>query len=98
MKFPAHKCGLYLEHNVHRDYYESAQKWWENQVERECPHDWKDDESRNRAIASDEIWTLQWYPDTPIGSYSIAAPTLEELLAYALEVEQESLSRTLKEK
>jgi len=75
---------------VHRDDYESAQKWCDDKDQLECPPDWKDDESKARAIATDEIWTLRWYPNTPIGSYSVAAPTLEELLAFALEAEEEN--------
>ena len=80
MKFPAHKCGLYLEHNVHKDVYDSAKQWMEESGDN---YAWADDESRERAVLTDEIWTLQWYPDTPVGFYAVAAPTLEELLKLA---------------
>ncbi|YCH23143.1 hypothetical protein M1D96_06460 [Pseudomonas sp. D1-3] len=86
MKFPAHKCGLYLEHNANRDYYESVEQYLEDQGER---FQFSSQESRSRCIESGEIWTLQWYPNTPIGSISVAAPTLEELLEFANEGEQE---------
>jgi hypothetical protein len=79
MKLPEHKCGLYLQHNQHRDYYQSAAEWiTDNDL-----YDWKDEASKQTAIDSDSIWTLQWYPDTPIGFYSVAAPTLEDLLELA---------------
>ena len=78
MKLPDHKCALFLTHNEHRSYYEPAEKFIEEQTL--C---FKDDDAKARAIATDEIWVLQWYPDTPIGSYTVAAPTLEEVLALA---------------
>ena len=77
--FPKHDCGLYLNHNAHKDVYESAEQWiadndW-------C--DWKDEDAIARAIASDSIWTLQWYPTSPIGFCAVAAPTLKEVMAIA---------------
>lgn len=75
---PSHKCGLYLEHNQHKDVYESAEDWINN-------HElfrWINDESKQRAISTDSIWTLQWYPETPISFHAIAAPSLFELLRY----------------
>ena len=78
MNFPKHKCGLFLTHNEHKDYYQKAEDWI-----KEVDYDWADEESKMRAINTDEVWTLHWYPDTPIGFYSIAAPTLEELLEQA---------------
>lgn len=86
MKLPDHKCGLFLEHNVHKDYYQTAKQAIEEAPEDMDMFPFKDEESRQRAIDTDEIWTLQWYPDTPIGSYKVAAPTLEELLEYAAEI------------
>jgi hypothetical protein len=79
MKLPEHKCGLHLEHNVHKNYHESASEW----IEKNDHYTWKGDESKQAAIESDSVWTLQWYPHTPIGFYAVAAPTLEELLALA---------------
>lgn len=82
MNLPKHKCALHLEHNVHRSVYETVEQWCqENEI-----FEWKDEESKQRAIATDEVWTLQWYPETPVGFCAVAAPTLEELLAAAEEV------------
>jgi len=86
MKLPRHKCGLYLTHNEHKDIYQTATDWLNEHQEL---HDWKNEEHKLRAISTDEIWILHWYPDTPIGFYSIVAPTLEELLEYASEIEKE---------
>jgi hypothetical protein len=85
MYLPRHKCGLFLTHNEHRDYYMSASDWCE---EHEGLQDFASEEAKARAIATDEIWILNWYPNTPIGFWSIAAPTLEELLSRAKEIEQ----------
>lgn len=80
MNLPPHKCGLFLSHNEHKDYYESAEEWL---IERSVQPAWESEEHRRRAIESDEIWVLQWYPETPVGFNIVAAPTLEELLAFA---------------
>lgn len=84
MNFPKHKCGLYLQHNPHKDYYDRVETYIkDNDLE-----EWENEEAKQRAIETDEIWTLQWYPDTPIGFYCVAAPTLEEVLKLALKVEK----------
>jgi hypothetical protein len=87
MKFPRHACGLYLTHNEHRDYYQTAAEWFTERATIEVIPQFASPDARQRCIDTDEVWTLQWYPNTPIGSYYIAAPTLEELLAFAAEVE-----------
>lgn len=84
MNLPKHACGLYLTHNEHRNYYESAVEWVGNRDAQ-----FKNEESKERAIATDSVWVLQWYPDTPVGFHMIAAPTLEEVLAWAAEIEKE---------
>ena len=39
-------------------------------------------EERQECCNTNSIWTLQWYPDTPVGFYSISAPTLNRLFAF----------------
>jgi hypothetical protein len=83
MRFPNHAASLTLEHNDHKGIYQSAADWIaDNEM-----FDWRDDAAKQRAIETDSIWTLMWYPDTPVGSYDIAAPTLEEVLEWAAEIE-----------
>ena len=69
---PEHKCGLHLSHNEHRDMYETVEEFYdaENFV---SPEEW------DKAVKEDSVWVLQWYPDTPIGFYIIAASTLEAI-------------------
>jgi hypothetical protein len=83
MKLPKHKCGLYLTHNRHKDFYKTA----EEEIMDQQLVDWENEEAKQEARDTNEIWTLQWYPETPIGSYHIAAPTLEKLLKFAKKVE-----------
>lgn len=78
MKLPPHKCELCITHNQHRSYYEKIADFIGG-----SGADWPSEEAKARAIATDEIWTIQWYPDTPISFHLIAAPTLEEALAFA---------------
>ena len=75
---PPHKCGLYLEHNPHRDTYDTVEQWVEDHdIEDD---DWVTPEDRQRAIETDEVWTLQWYPETPAGFHFVAAATFEGLM------------------
>lgn len=83
MKFPTHRCELSLTHNEHKSYYESAEKFV---TEREAM--WKDDESKKRAVETDEIWQLQWYPRTPVTFNRVMAPTLQELLELAATLDE----------
>lgn len=76
---PKHKCAMHIDHNDHKNSYEKASQWIEDNEW--C--DWENDEAKQRAIDTDEIWTIQWYPKTPVGFYAWAAPTLEELLRLA---------------
>ena len=80
MKLPRHDGGgLTLEHNPQLGVYESVSQYAEHHF---MLYEWPPGE-RDKAIATNELWVMQWYPDTPIGSYVCAASTLEALLAYA---------------
>lgn len=79
MNLPAHKCGLSLTHNEHLNYYMTAAGW----IAEHDGDEWQSDEAKARAIATGQIWVLQWYPDTPVGFCRVAAPTFEELIAFA---------------
>lgn len=79
LQLPAHKCSLSILHNLHKDNYETV----EDYTTGPCCALWKNDEAKARAIATDEIWEIQWFPHTPVGSICIAAPTLEEALEFA---------------
>ena len=82
IKFPEHKCGLFLTHNEHRDYYQKLEEYM-------AEHDdlLKDltPEDRAECLRTDELWQLQWYPNTPVGFNYVAGPTLERVLELANE-------------
>lgn len=82
--FPPHKCELSLTHNEHKSSYQTIEEYFENCLN--CSEDWISKEQREKAIAQDSVWKLQWYPDTPIGSYNLLACDLDVLLAAAKEV------------
>lgn len=87
--FPRHKASLHLTHNQHKAYYETIEEYqgnfdWED--------DWVSDEQRKKALETQELWELQWYPDTPIGSYKIMGADLDAVLSKALEIEKNDQS------
>ena len=91
LRLPAHKCELSITHNTHTCLYQSASVWLEDQAREggEAWFEWENDEARLRSIATGEIWTMQWYPETPVGFLAVAAPTLQELLDFALRASAE---------
>ena len=78
MKFPRHEAGLYLTHNEHKGVYETVEQFYSNH-----PFDWVSEEQRLKAIAENSVWSLQWYPDTPVGFYKVLACDLDVLLEHA---------------
>jgi hypothetical protein len=81
IEFPAHKCGLYLTHNEYRDYYLTVEQWEADYLMDD--DDWVSPEERAKAIATGDVWELQWYPDTPIGFFRRVGSTLESVLGPA---------------
>lgn len=77
---PQHKASLHLTHNDHRAGYETIPEYTRNN---NLIDDWVSPEEREKAIREDSLWVLHWYPDTPIGSYSVCASSLEAVIAAA---------------
>ena len=46
---------------------------------------WENEAMKAKSIETGELWEMQWYPDTPVSFYCVAAPTLADLLRYAME-------------
>lgn len=44
------------------------------------PESWVSPEEMQKSIDTNSVWTLQWYPDTPIGFYTLRASSIEALL------------------
>lgn len=82
------KCGLYLTHNQHKDYYETAERYikdreWEDEVA---------DGALEKIIERDEVWELQVYTRTPIGSYRLLHWNLEDLVNEMYETVYDEIS------
>jgi hypothetical protein len=83
MNLPEHKASLSITHNQHKDYYQTVDEYINNELDPYEHYDFENKEQREKCVRTNEIWEMQWYPNTPVGFNSIAAPTLEELLDYA---------------
>ena len=82
MKFPEHKCGLYLSHNPHCDVYESVEEYYHTEFFISLV-------DMQSCINTDDVWELQWHPDTPFGLHRVVGSSLELVMAEALRIEAE---------
>ena len=80
MIFPKH-LTLTLTHNEHKNYYQTVQESID--MKDHGYTEWVSPEQREKAIDTDECWTLQWYPDTPVGFNILSAADLDVLLVSA---------------
>lgn len=74
MKFPKH-LTLTLNHNEHLNYYSTVAEEYRNAL-------WVSEEQKKKATDTNECWSIQIYPDTPIGFYYVAAADLDVLLEF----------------
>jgi len=77
------KYGVHLAVNQHRDYYQTAEDALKEKEGYECPPE-IEPEVREIMIKKNVIIDLQFYPNTPIGSYSIYHYDLDMALDEAL--------------
>lgn len=47
--------------------------------------DWVSEDERLKAIRENSVWTIQWYPNTPVGFNCVGASTFEAAARAALE-------------
>lgn len=85
MKLPAHKCELILTHNSHKSIYQNLSEYI---ADNELRSSFVLEGEYQKALEADSIWELQWYPNTPVGSYLVCASTLEACIESALKVEE----------
>jgi hypothetical protein len=86
--FPKHEASLHLTHNDHKGYYLTVRDAIEAGDHGYHYDDWVSDEQRQKAIDTNECWTLQWYPNTPVGFCLMSAADLSALLIAANGLEQ----------
>lgn len=70
--------SLSLTFNDHHCNYETAAQAEEDN---RALWNWVSEDEKEKALATDSVWCLHWYPDTPVGFYSVTASSLEALLA-----------------
>lgn len=80
MEFPKHKASLHLMHNDHLSYYATVEQAIKNDDHGYNEDCWVSPEQRQKAIETNECWSLQWYPETPVGFYILSAADLDVLL------------------
>ena len=72
---PNHKGGLYITHNGHKDDYVSIEEYLDTTLMNEhIPQSIIDE-----CIEADSIWSMQVYPETPVGFYARYSATFEGL-------------------
>ena len=85
-RWPRHKVSMHITHNNHLSYYETVERALE------CgtydAKDFIDPNEMAAAIANNEVWEIQWYPDTPIGSYTVLATTFERAIEHARKIQE----------
>lgn len=69
--------SIAITFNEHEAYYAAAGERCED------PGDWVSEEERQKAIETNSVWSLSWYPDTPVGFFVVTASSLEAVLAAA---------------
>ena len=89
IKLPQHDCALYITHNQHKDMYQTLTEFIGNSEALGSPLQWESDEAKAESIKTGELWEMQWYPDTPVAFFSVAAPTLNDLLKFAMKEDTE---------
>ena len=60
-------------------------KDWDCYGDEKSRIDWVSGDEKRRALENNSVWTIQWYPDTPVGFYCVAASTFEAAARFALE-------------
>ena len=45
---------------------------------------WASEDEREKAIKNNTVWTIHWYPDTPVGFTCVGASTFEAAATFAL--------------
>lgn len=85
IKLPKHNCELSITHNPHKSNYETVKDLID--FRNLTIDDFVSEKEMNLCIENNELWEIQWYPNTPIGFYCVYGHTLESVLNKALENE-----------
>lgn len=80
VKLPSHEDSLHINHNQHLGNSETLAEEIESQPDYYSDEDWVSPEEKETALANNELWTIHWYPDTPVSFCLHHAASLESLL------------------
>lgn len=84
---PRHAASLTITHNDHKDGYRTAAQQFAEWEEAGHTPNMRDGDWKERMIEADEIWEVQWYANSPVGFCNVAAPSLEEAVEFAKEIQ-----------
>ena len=81
--------SLGIEFNPHEGVYETIDEWLDIREGVATPNQscWVSEEEHQKAVSQNTLWTAQWYPHTPVGSYTVAGSSLEAVLKALQEIE-----------
>jgi hypothetical protein len=82
------KGGVFLTVNEHKNYYDTIEKTLQDYAEMPCPPEFTE-EVLSGIHRTGNVVDLQFYPDTPIGSYHIVHYDLDDALKIAIECVKE---------
>ena len=83
MNFPNH-VSFTLEHNQQNVIYQTVDDFLIDEMSGYCdPPDFESEDHKLKSILLNELWTLLYYPNDPVAFVYLAAPSLEELVAFA---------------
>lgn len=75
--------SIYIEFNSHACHYCTVEQAIADGMYDHV--EWVSEDEKSNAIADNGVWVLQWYPNTPVSSYCVAASTLAACFAAAIE-------------
>lgn len=70
--------------DAHAPNYQTAQEWSDDEppfADYNDLEDWPSAEDREKALATNSVWSCQWYPNTPVGFNRLYASSLPTLVA-----------------
>lgn len=79
-------CSLSIQFNDHQgpNYMTAAQFEEYYGPEKWCG-DWVSEEQHQKALATNSVWEIHWYPDTPVGFCAFLGADLEAVITAALD-------------
>lgn len=84
---PPHKGSCTISHNDHLNNYATVEQEEEFHAEW-FKGSWVSGESREFAIKNNQLWSIQWYPETPVGFSNLCAGRWADIVAHLYLQEQ----------